>query len=121
MTNVTNPILIDGAYCPKSQKPYPCPPGPVAVLIQNISFDDIKGTATTGRVGDFGCSHVSPCENIKLSNVQLATLRSGAKAEFMCSDAHGPPAVSTIPSSCISSNGKASHEAISVEKIVSII
>lgn len=103
MTNVTNPILIDGAYCPKSQKPYPCPPGPVAVLIRNISFKNITGTGNHNTVGDFGCSEVSPCEDIQLSDVHLSTSQNDAKAKFLCSNAHGPPAINTAPTSCIAS------------------
>ena len=59
MREVVNPILIDGAYCPMSQRAYPCPPGDAAVKIENIVFENITGSGAVGRVGRFGCSAVS--------------------------------------------------------------
>ena len=102
MNNVVNPIQINGAYCPKSQKPYPCPPGAVAVKIENIVFEDITGSGAIGRVGNFACSPLSPCRNITMRNVDLkAVSHLLGKAKFDCSNAHGPAAVGVVPTSCL--------------------
>ena len=102
MNKVVNPILINGAYCPISQKPYPCPPGAVAVKIENIVFEDITGSGAVGRVGNFACSSVSPCRNITMRNVDLtAASHVFGKATFECANAHGPAAVNVVPMSCL--------------------
>lgn len=102
MSKVINPILIDGAYCPISQKPYPCPPGKVAVKIENVLFENITGSGAVGRVGRFGCSAVSPCTNITLRDVNLtAGARLLGKPKFDCANAHGPRAVDVTPASCL--------------------
>ena len=102
MSKVVNPILINGAYCPISQKPYPCPPGQVAVKIENIVFEDITGSGAVGRVGNFACSSLSPCRNITMRNVHLtAASHLLGKAKFDCTNAYGPPAEGVVPASCL--------------------
>jgi polygalacturonase len=98
LKDVSNPILIDGEYCPKSQRPYPCPPGKVAVTIDNITFEDFTGTGKTAIVGNFDCSAVSPCNKIKLTRVQLASGKGGV-AEIMCKSVK-PLWTDSAPSKC---------------------
>ena len=102
MSKVINPILINGAYCPASQRPYPCPPGNVGVKIENIVFEQITGSGAVGRVGRFGCSPVSPCTNITVREVNLtAASHLLGNPKFDCSYAYGPQAVDVIPASCL--------------------
>merc|ERR1711957_681210 len=71
MVNVKNPLLIAGLYCPKTQTPYPCPKGNVAVKIENVLFENFTGSSTSEVVGTFNCGHVSPCTGISLRHVNL--------------------------------------------------
>ena len=80
LQNVQMGILINGNYCPKSQKPYPCPPGNAAVRIEDILFENVRGTVSGKQqrddvvvVASFNCSQLSPCKNINLKRVQLST------------------------------------------------
>ena len=86
MENVSNPIFIDGTYCPEGQKPYPCPPGRVAVTIDNIMFDNITGTGRWDTVVNFDCSAVSPCRNITLQRVHLTPI-AGGQGIIKCNNA----------------------------------
>ena len=98
MQAVVNPILIDGEYCPVSQKPYPCPPGKVAVAITDILFEDISGTALTGRLGNLDCSAVPhSCENITLRDVHLKPSLGGGKGKFQCTNAAGAKWIDSSP------------------------
>ena len=85
MENVSNPIFIDGTYCPKGQRPYPCPPGRVAVAIDNIMFDNITGTGRWDTVINFDCSAISPCRNLTLQRVHLTPI-SGGQGIIKCNN-----------------------------------
>ena len=87
-------IHIDGKYCPTSQRPYPCPEGDLAIVIHNITFENITGIAETA--GIFNCSHISPCSSIELKNVQLK-----ASHGFWCSNVTGTSQGNVSPSNCI--------------------
>ena len=103
LTDVGMPILIDGSYCPKSQKPYPCPSGHVAVQIENVVFERVQGTSSskTGVVGKFDCSPLSPCKGITLRDVNL-TLSTGALTpRLACDFASGPVTEGVSPPSCL--------------------
>ena len=107
MSKVPNPIVIDGAYCPRSQKPYPCPAGKVGVKVENVVFEQISGTGAVGRVGNFGCSAVSPCANITLRHVNLTVASHFfGKPTFECANAYGPRAVGVLPPSCLKSDNE---------------
>jgi len=80
LTRVKTPIVITGNYSPHP----PCLPGSVAVLIRDITFEDIRGTGSAGAVGKFDCSEISPCTGITLRRVQLQ-LVGGGEASFSCS------------------------------------
>ena len=98
LTRVKTPIVITGNYCPHP----PCPPGSVAVLVRDITFEDIRGTgnAASGVVGRFDCSEISPCTGITLRRVQLQ-LVGGGEARFRCEHASGPVAHNVTPKSCV--------------------
>lgn len=100
MEAVIHPLLIDGEYCPKSQKPYPCPPGKTAIKIENVQFRNVSGTSTLPVVGWFNCSAISPCTNITLEDIDL-TQANGEPAEFRCTAAHGAAVGSVTPESCL--------------------
>jgi hypothetical protein len=51
LTRVKTPIAIDGHYCPHP----PCPPGSVAVLIRDITFEDIALYPRHGGEWEWGC------------------------------------------------------------------
>ena len=93
-------LLIDGKYCPRSQKPYPCPPGHVAVKISDVVFEGFRGSV--GDAGRFDCSPLAPCTGITLRNINLDTL-----TKFSCSNITGPRPVNVAPPSCIANY---SHE-----------
>eukprot|EP00041_Stephanoeca_diplocostata_P020843 m.474677 g.474677 ORF g.474677 m.474677 type:complete len:353 (-) comp21678_c0_seq10:155-1213(-) len=88
LTSNENPILIDGKYCPKSQKPYPCPQGSHAVVIRNVTFENIVGSGTGDIVGTFDCSSLQPCTDITLQNINLTSTRS-SDPQFSCTNVTG--------------------------------
>ena len=102
IAGVAYPLQILAAYCPKSQKPWPCPPGDGAVNVHDISFARIRGFGKTAQVGSFDCGIV-PCTGISLSDVQLRASPSGGGApRFECSNCSGT-ASNTSPPSCFKS------------------
>ena len=53
-------------------------------------FEDISGTALTGRLGNLDCSAVPhSCENITLRDVHLKPSLGGGKGKFQCTNAAG--------------------------------
>jgi hypothetical protein len=85
-------------YGPKSQKPYPCPPGVTAVDVRNVSFRNIRGHGKTDKVGVFNCGAVAPCTGITLTDVHLAA-GSGGEAKFECEECAGH-ASNCSPAAC---------------------
>jgi len=101
--DVERGLFINGEYCPKSQSPYPCPPGKNSVLIENVLFEDIRGSVNSadGIVGSFNCSSLNPCKNIALRDIDLTTTSTQSPASFQCSCISGPDSHSVSPKSCI--------------------
>ncbi|CAN1129806.1 Exopolygalacturonase (Fragment) [Linum perenne] len=93
MEDVKHPIIIDQHYGPKSK-------GPSRVQINDVQFNNIRGTTISDVGIELDCSEKVPCKGIRFSNVDLKY--SGAsKKPFVstCSNArvnyHGvqsPPA-----------------------------
>ncbi|KAL9415642.1 hypothetical protein AB3S75_043854 [Citrus x aurantiifolia] len=75
MNNVSNPIIIDQAYCPFTS----CPTKPPSrVKLSDIYFKNIRGTSSSAVAVALECSKGIPCQNIYLENVHL-DLSSGEK------------------------------------------
>ncbi|KAL8465689.1 hypothetical protein ACS0TY_034966 [Phlomoides rotata] len=84
MKNVSNPIIIDQYYC---DSPLSCPNQTSAVIIDNISFRDIRGTSTTEEAIRLSCSDSYPCKRLYLENIELTTTFGTAKS--FCWEAYG--------------------------------
>lgn len=67
MQNVKNPIIIDQEY-----ECYPdCKKKPSLVKLQNIHFQNVKGTTTTPLAVDLRCSKLYPCQGITVRDIDL--------------------------------------------------
>ncbi|KAK7847517.1 exopolygalacturonase [Quercus suber] len=89
MNNVANPIIIDQNYCPNNQ----CSnQSPSKVKISNVSFKKIRGTSSTKEAVSLICSKSVPCQQVVLSNIDLAYKGGGGFATSTCANVQ--PAVS---------------------------
>ena len=69
--NVRSPIVVDGFYCPPTQRPYPCHAGATAVKISNVSIANVAGDAHRGSAGYVDCDPSAPCEGLVLRAVHF--------------------------------------------------
>ncbi|XP_050364772.1 polygalacturonase [Argentina anserina] len=69
MNDVTNPIIIDQNYCDTSDGK--CKQQSKAVKVQNVLYQNIRGTSASNDAIIFDCSKSVPCRGIVLQNVQL--------------------------------------------------
>ncbi|KAF8017484.1 hypothetical protein BT93_H2609 [Corymbia citriodora subsp. variegata] len=68
MTNVTNPIIIDQAYCPSGQ----CDIEKASLVkLSNMLFKNITGTYNSKDAVTMLCSPSVPCENVLLVGLHL--------------------------------------------------
>ncbi|KAK4590615.1 hypothetical protein RGQ29_020965 [Quercus rubra] len=89
MNNVANPIVIDQNYCPNSQ----CSnQSPSKVKISNVSFKKIRGTSSTKEAVNLICSKSVPCQQVVLSEIDLAYKGGGGSTTSTCANVQ--PAVS---------------------------
>nr|POE81782.1 exopolygalacturonase [Quercus suber] len=106
MNNVANPIIIDQNYCPNSQ----CSDeSPSKVKISNVSFKKIRGTSSTKEAVNLICSKSAPCQQVVLSDIDLAYKGGGGLATSTCvnvqptiSGKQNPPALTCGPGHGIS-------------------
>ncbi|EPS66023.1 hypothetical protein M569_08754, partial [Genlisea aurea] len=96
MHDVRNPIVIDQNYCPYH---YNCPQEESGVRISDVLYEDIQGTSATEVAMKFDCSKTTPCENIRLENVNLRYNEQEARSS--CANAAGTVAGNVQPSSCL--------------------
>lgn len=68
MNNVTNPIIIDQAYCPFESCAFKAPS---RVRLRDIYFKNIRGTSSSAVAVMLECSRGIPCENVYLQDVHL--------------------------------------------------
>ncbi|KAL2242506.1 UNVERIFIED_CONTAM: exopolygalacturonase, partial [Sesamum indicum] len=96
MNNVSTPISIDQEYCP-----YKCDKKvPSRVKISDVSFDDIRGTSASKVAVRLRCSSASPCENVGLSNINLAYHGSDGKATSECANVKPKVTGQLFPPAC---------------------
>ncbi|CAN6439354.1 unnamed protein product [Victoria cruziana] len=108
MNNVDNPIIIDQQCCPNSQG---CSNKNSGVKISQVTYSNIKGTSATEVAVDFACSASTPCQGIKLSNVQLTYKGKPAKASR--AHAFGSSSGSVSPPSCLQSSSNSNRRLMS--------
>lgn len=70
-----------------------------AVKMDNISFENIKGTSATKDAIIFACSNDVPCEGLYLKDIQLVSQSSGVTSSF-CWNACGSSAGLVFPPAC---------------------
>ncbi|KAF7807614.1 polygalacturonase-like [Senna tora] len=81
MVNVSNPILIEQEYCPYNQCSKETPS---KIKISKATFENIKGTSTTPNGVKLICSSGVPCEDAKLSEIDLTF--NGAPTTAKCAN-----------------------------------
>ncbi|MBA0869771.1 hypothetical protein Goshw_003106 [Gossypium schwendimanii] len=96
MRNVQNPIMIDQNYCPRNEN---CPGQVSGIKINDIVYEDIRGTSSTPIAIKFDCSDKNPCTGIKLQNVNLTYLNKAAQS--FCSNVVGKAIDLVRPNSCL--------------------
>ncbi|XP_060191221.1 exopolygalacturonase-like [Lycium barbarum] len=64
MENVKNPIVIDQSYGDKSTEPS-------QVKISDVIYQNIRGTTTSDIAVHLVCSSKLPCQNVRLTNINL--------------------------------------------------
>ncbi|KAJ5832922.1 hypothetical protein N7474_001233 [Penicillium riverlandense] len=58
--------------------------------LRDLSFRNIAGTTTSEDVASFQCSAVKPCENIKITGVDLVLQSNGTQTdEYLCGNVEG--------------------------------
>ncbi|KAL4200163.1 hypothetical protein AMTRI_Chr03g55040 [Amborella trichopoda] len=68
MNNVQNPIIIDQEYCPSKR----CgAQTPSLVQIKDVTFKNIRGTASSENAVTLRCSSGYPCQNLVLEDINF--------------------------------------------------
>ncbi|XP_077212449.1 exopolygalacturonase-like [Tasmannia lanceolata] len=98
MNNVYNPIIIDQEYCPYSS----CnQESPSRVKISGISFTNIRGVSASPVAVNLLCSKAVPCQNVQLSDINLAYNGQKGESRASCTNVKGASSGQQIPPSCI--------------------
>ncbi|XP_026414127.1 polygalacturonase-like [Papaver somniferum] len=77
MNNVRNPIIIDQIYCPGTKG---CSDQNSGLKISGVTYLNVTGTSATPIAISFHCSATTPCDGIKLYNVNLTYSKQPAKS-----------------------------------------
>ncbi|RWR94200.1 Glycoside hydrolase [Cinnamomum micranthum f. kanehirae] len=83
MNRVSFPIIIDQHYCPSkdcADKP------PSKVKLSNIVYKNIRGTSFTKLAVNVMCSEDYPCEDVHMSDIDLAYQNPEMTTASMCSN-----------------------------------
>ncbi|KAF7807732.1 polygalacturonase-like [Senna tora] len=107
MVNVSNPILIEQDYCPYNQCSKETPS---KINISKVAFENIKGTSATPDGVKLICSSGVPCEDAKLSKIDLTF--NGAPTTTKCANVK-PVNIGKAPSS---SSAEAQHVIFDIRK-----
>lgn len=71
------------------------------IKIKNISFKNIWGTSASKVAVKFLCSSKVPCQEVKLSNINIKYNGPGGPALSSCSYVNGLSSGLQVPSSCL--------------------
>nr|KYP48787.1 Polygalacturonase [Cajanus cajan] len=96
MDKVENPIIIDQNYCPNNQG---CPGQTSGIKISQITYSNINGTSATPEAVTFDCSPSSPCQGIKLQDINLNYNDKAATSS--CKNIEGTSSGTLVPESCL--------------------
>ncbi|KAG2713816.1 hypothetical protein I3760_04G193500 [Carya illinoinensis] len=83
MRNVSNPVIIDQVYCPWNQCKAQIPS---KIKISQVSFKNIRGTSQTKEAIKLLCSNEIPCENVEITDIDLAYQGSDGPATSQCTN-----------------------------------
>ncbi|KAG6719260.1 hypothetical protein I3842_04G193300 [Carya illinoinensis] len=87
MRNVSNPVIIDQVYCPWNQCKAQIPS---KIKISQVSFKNIRGTSQTKEAVKLLCSNEIPCENVEITDLDLAYQGSDGPATSQCTKSIPP-------------------------------
>ncbi|KAL0392555.1 UNVERIFIED_CONTAM: Exopolygalacturonase [Sesamum radiatum] len=73
---------------------------PSRVKISDVTFDDIRGTSASKVAVKLRCSSGSPCENVGLSNINLAYKGSDGAATSECANVKPKLTGQLVPPAC---------------------
>ncbi|KAJ8636152.1 hypothetical protein MRB53_010419 [Persea americana] len=86
------------SYCPLD---YCSQKSASRIKIKNISFKNIRGTSASKVAVKFLCSSKVPCQEVKLSNINIKYNGPGGHALSNCSYVNGLSSGLQVPSSCL--------------------
>nr|KYP48789.1 Polygalacturonase [Cajanus cajan] len=96
MDNVENPIIIDQNYCPNNQG---CPGQTSGIKSSQITYSNMNGTSATPEAVTFDCSPSSPCQGIKLQDINLNF--NDKIATSSCKNIEETSSGTLVPESCL--------------------
>ncbi|KAK2413843.1 endo-polygalacturonase [Trifolium repens] len=96
MNNVENPIIIDQNYCPNNQG---CPGQTSGIKISQVTYKNIHGSSATKEAVTFDCSPSTPCQGIKLEDINLNYKTKAATSS--CKNIGGTSIGTLVPESCL--------------------
>ncbi|XP_062089849.1 probable polygalacturonase At1g80170 [Humulus lupulus] len=96
--HVQNPIVIDQHYC---FDPHGCPDLPTAVHIDNVTYSNVVGTASSEIALNLNCSKSAPCTNINFKEIRLKPEKPLKSIKSSCNNAHGSTTGVVKPASCL--------------------
>ncbi|RVW46924.1 Polygalacturonase [Vitis vinifera] len=82
MHNVKNPIIIDQKYCDQDK---PCKSQSRAVQVQNVLYQNIKGTSSSNEAIQLDCSDKFPCQGVVLQDIDIEI--GGRATKAVCNNA----------------------------------
>lgn len=97
MNNVTNPIIITQKYCDQKT---PCVKQDSDVQIENVSFNNIKGTSASDIAITLDCSDNYPCKGIVLQNINLVSKAGRVNEQAKCYNVDGLSSLGRVSPDC---------------------
>ncbi|PRQ48967.1 putative polygalacturonase [Rosa chinensis] len=96
MINVQNPIVIYQNYCPHNLN---CPGQVSDVKVNDVLYQNIRGTSATAVAIKFDFSAANPCSGVKLDNVHLTCRKQVVQSD--CTNVNVKSVGTVQPSSCL--------------------